>query len=280
MRINHLIQADVPRKLVRSDAAARFWLDSCGGRDQVAQQMQRDGWQAYEMPLPDLVARWCSALRPLMMDVGANTGFYSLLAAACGARHVHAFEPVTEIVEVLKANVSTSELSDRITLHQVALGAQAGEGLLFMPTNEHGLVETSASLNPKFHRQHSGNRPVPVRRVDDLMPSMTKGMSPGLSQGGGVPVLMKIDVKTAESEVLTGAIQVLRHWRPALVCEVLLGTDARFWHGLAESFNYVHFALHQQEPWLKAEQQVVPHDRARNHVFLPKENLALWMACL
>lgn len=275
MQINHLIQADVPSTLLRTGAAARFWMDSCGGRDQVAQQMQRDGWQAYEAPLPDLVARWCSALRPLMIDVGANTGFYSLLAAACGARHVHAFEPVTEIVEVLKANVSTSELSDRITLHQVALGAQAGEGLLFMPTTEHGLVETSASLNPKFRTQHSGQRPVPVRRLDDLMPGLTQGMSPGQA-----PVLIKIDVETAESEVLTGAIQLLHHWRPALVCEVLPGTDVRFWHGLAESFNYVHLAMKPQSPWLTPEPQVVPNDRARDHVFLPKENLAQWMACL
>ncbi|PUE05861.1 hypothetical protein B9Z51_17790 [Limnohabitans sp. T6-5] len=275
MRINHLIQADVPSTLVRSDASARFWMDSCGGRDQVAQQMQRDGWQAYEAPLPDLVARWCSALQPLMIDVGANTGFYSLLAAACGARHVHAFEPVTEIVEVLKANVSMSELSDRITLHQVALGAQAGEGLLFMPTTEHGLVETSASLNPKFRSQHSGQRPVPVRKLDDLMPSLTQGMSPGQP-----PLLMKIDVETAESEVLTGAMQVLHHWRPALVCEILQGTDVRFWQGLVERFDYVHFAMKPQAPWLQAEQQVVPNDRARDHVFLPKEHLVQWMACL
>lgn len=274
MRINHLIQADVTEPVVAAGAAARFWMDSCGGRDQVAQQMQRDGWQAYEAPLPDLVARWCHGLQPLMIDIGANTGFYSLLAAACGARHVHAFEPVTEIVEVLQANVTVSELSDRITLHQVALGAQAGEGLLFMPTTEHGLVETSASLNPKFRSQHSGQRAVPVRKLDDLMPSLTQGMTPGQ------PLLMKIDVETAESEVLTGAMQVLHHWRPALVCEILQGTDVRFWQGLVQRFDYVHFAMKPQAPWLHAEQQVVPNDRARDHVFLPKENLVQWMACL
>jgi len=109
LNIHHFFQIDLPPKGENPSGVQRFWMDSCGGRDQVARQISAQGWRAYEAPLPTLIEAWCSRLQAVFLDIGANTGFYSLLAATSGARHVHAFEPVTEIADVLKANVVLSE---------------------------------------------------------------------------------------------------------------------------------------------------------------------------
>lgn len=80
-----------------------------------------------------------------------------------------AFEPVQEIADVLAANVALSELNERVQLHRVAMGAQAGQQILHFPLANHGLLETSASLNPIFRLQHSQQRAVPVQTLDGVM---------------------------------------------------------------------------------------------------------------
>lgn len=263
MWINHLAQAD----LEFDDAHGRFWMDTCGGRDQVAMTLLQQGWAAYEPPLPALVASWCHALRPVFIDVGANTGFYSLLALAAGADHVHAFEPVAEIAEVLAENAAMSELAADLTLHRCALGAEEGESDLYFPRASHDLVETSASLNPAFRGDHEEVRLVPVARLDGVP-------GPGLPKG--TPVLLKLDVESHEPAVLAGAVALLRTARPAVVCEMLPGVDLDFYRRFFREHGYGHYALTSGKP--VAAQEMVLSMVHRDHLFLPREAAALWLA--
>lgn len=264
-QINHLVQAD----LEWDDAHRRFWMDTCAGRDQVAMTLLQSGWAAYEPPLPALVAQWCHALRPVFVDVGANTGFYSLLALAAGAVHAHAFEPVPEIAAVLASNAAVSEVMRRLSLHRAALGETDGEATLYLPLADHGLVETSASLNPQFRPRHSGQLQVPLARLDTALASRLPA---------GVPVLVKIDVESREPDVLKGATRLLKTARPALVCELLPGYDKAFFQALCRDGNYSHFALDSGVP---VEGELAEASEAhRDHLFLPAEHKALWLGPL
>ncbi len=268
MITHHLTQADVVLKgKVRSHS--RFWMDTCGGRDQVARTVMNTGWASYETPLPELIAKWSAGLQPLLIDVGANTGFYSLLALACGAREVHAFEPVTEIADVLWANAQTSELTYRLHLHREALGATAGTSTLFFPDNGHGLVETSASLNANFRAQHSEKRTVKVRRLDDVM--QAEGWNVNVMH----PYLLKLDVESHEPQVLTGASQLLNALRPALVCEILPGADMLFYAELMRTYGYAHYSLSRQG--LRFSEMIEASDVSRDHVFLPLAMQDEWL---
>ena len=269
--VGHWLQVDVP-------GPARFWMDSCTGRDQVALSAWADGWAAYEAPLPSLVARWCTALNPVVVDVGANTGFYSLLALATGAAHVHAFEPVRELADVLRANAQMSELTACLTVHEMALGdAQAMLDLHF-PDASHGLVETSASLNKAFRMQHAGVRKVLVQRLDTVL-------TPNVlwrDVEANTPVLVKIDVESHEPAVLQGASGWWQTVRPALVCEVLLGGDTVFLENFANANDYVHYALGRDGvvDGLMATERVTPSVTHRDHLFLPRTDAARWLAAL
>ena len=265
MFINHLAQADVQV----NGEHRRFWMDTCAGRDQVAMTLLGQGWKAYEAPLPMLVAQWCQAIKPVFIDVGANTGFYSLLALACGAMEAHAFEPVAEIAGILEANARVSELSGRLTLHPVALGASEGDATLYFPRADHGLIETSASLNSGFRSQHSARREVRVVRLDACLP---------LSSMVGREVLLKIDVESREADVLRGAPELLKNLRPAIVAELLPGVDLAAFEHLCREDGYSHYALEPAGPVKTFE--MTASERQRDHLFLPQAYAERWLAGL
>lgn len=260
MWINHLVQVDVPLP----NGFGRFWMDSCGGRDQVAMTVLKAGWSAYEAPLPALIAAWCAALNPVFIDVGANTGFYSLLALTSGASQAQAFEPVLEIAQVLAANMRVSEWDHALTCHVLALGESNALASLYLPLATHGLVETSASLNSSFRTQHEGVRRVSVQQLDTVLPIMADG-----------PVLMKIDVESLEPAVLNGAAGLLQRSRPAVICEILPDADVGFFNSFCKTHRYEHFAL--DSGWPVAAPELTLSLAQRDHVFLPIEDAGRWL---
>lgn len=66
-----------------------------------------------------------------VVDVGANVGAFTVLAAQLGAAEVHAYEPHPANAEVLRRNLATNRVDGRVTVHQAAVtGGAHPEGLL------------------------------------------------------------------------------------------------------------------------------------------------------
>ena len=137
----------------------------------------------------------------VVWDVGANVGYFSLLAARLGAQ-VHAFEPVPESAARLRANVAANGLEDRIELHEVAVGARTGR----YPFLVVGDPSWSHLADRGRHAMTREVRDVEVVRLDDLpLPA---------------PDLVKIDVEGSEGAVLEGGARILREHRPVVVVEL------------------------------------------------------------
>ena len=73
----------------------RFLMHGAGGQDAVARTLWwSDSRFDYERPLPDLFAS-CSRSARLILDVGAFSGFYSMIAATLPPdARIYAFEPM------------------------------------------------------------------------------------------------------------------------------------------------------------------------------------------
>jgi len=161
-------------------------------------------WEgSYEPITQQLVQQFC---RPgtVFFDVGANFGYYSMLAARNGAK-VIAFEPDFALAEELQLHVKLNGLEGRIELHRLAVFSRTGEVFLD-PAGEntaHGSAHVCSSEIPE-------TRSVRVRctTLDDFV---AEHLAPGL---------MKIDVEGAESDVLKGAEQAFGSTRPLILCEV------------------------------------------------------------
>jgi hypothetical protein len=81
------------------------------------------------------------------VDVGANYGFYSLLAAQWNpALKVLAFEPVPEIYEALRNNLALNNLLQRVKAHQLALAGQSGNAVFYLPASQSRDCEATGTL--------------------------------------------------------------------------------------------------------------------------------------
>jgi FkbM family methyltransferase len=69
----------------------------------------------------------------IFIDIGANIGYYSLMAACFGATRILAIEPNPHALERLVFNIAANGYDDRITVLPVALGDAAGQATLFIP---------------------------------------------------------------------------------------------------------------------------------------------------
>ncbi len=80
---------------------------------------------------PNYAQAFCNLLKPgdVVLDVGANHGFYSLIAAQriAPGGHVYAFEPSTNFYELIRASVSVNGLGNVVSVANLALGDAEGE---------------------------------------------------------------------------------------------------------------------------------------------------------
>lgn len=239
-------------------------MEACNGRDQVAVQARNTGWRSYEAPMPVVLSRLIGAKPCAFIDIGANTGFYSLIAARAGATVLHAFEPVPFIAEILLANTqhNFNEGCEIIQVYNYALSNSIGETFLYLPDQRHCLIETSASLNPEFRREHSDVLKIKVSTLDTHLE--LEPISPQLS------LLIKIDVESFEPQVLQGAAKTTLNRRPAILLEILPEADLEFYENWIAKHNYRHFQLLPPNNVIFAN-KIEASLRHRDHLLLPEE---------
>lgn len=138
----------------------------------------------------------------VVIDVGANIGYYSTLAKAAGAA-VFAFEPSTRARTYLERNLALNP-GGNVTVFPVALSDQRTKMALTTGLDvANHLVE-----QPSF----SGTEQVDVYPLDSLC------SGPGASVPSPV-ALIKIDAEGFDAQVIRGAGQTIMRDRPVLIVE-------------------------------------------------------------
>ena len=101
----------------------KFTMDALSGRDHVVHQCIASGLTYYELPLPTVLMALAQEANGKFLDVGANTGLYSLLAAASNLTlRTVGFEPVPSVRALMERNLAENfELAQRISLSPYAL---------------------------------------------------------------------------------------------------------------------------------------------------------------
>ncbi len=113
------IVASVGNDLWLTKVLNRFLMYVESADMSVAPYIVADGY--WEKPITDA---FIERLRPGMtvVDVGANYGYYSLLAAGIvgGSGHVHSFEPNARTFKLLMKNIQVNWLETIVSVHPVA----------------------------------------------------------------------------------------------------------------------------------------------------------------
>jgi FkbM family methyltransferase len=82
----------------------------------------------------------------LVIDIGANHGYFACYAAAKGCRLI-CFEPSATNQTWLKKNIAINGLCDQVELHATAVGAQSGSTTLYLLPKLGGAMHT---IEPAF----------------------------------------------------------------------------------------------------------------------------------
>lgn len=157
----------------------------------------------------------------VFIDVGANQGEFTLLAAALMPKgQVIAFEPNPVNLLRLQRNLDLNRVADssraraaRVSVLPVALGAAPGLAPMFTdPRRVRRLGDQNSGV---YSLAQSAQRREPVGVVQvDALDSILRMRSVAKVD------LIKIDVEGYELEVLAGAVSALRAFRPALLLEL------------------------------------------------------------
>jgi FkbM family methyltransferase len=143
-------------------------------------------------------------------DIGANIGFFSLLAARLvgGIGRVTAFEADPEIAARLRENVSRNQGAP-ISVEEKAVWSSSNQ-LLFARANAE--VSPDRGLGQVIDNDSEESAPGTIRvegvSVDEYV------------RKSAAPDFIKCDVEGAEVEVFRGAEKLLKERRPLILCEM------------------------------------------------------------
>lgn len=173
-------------------------------------------WEGLRGFEPECMGPWMefASRAKVVLDIGANTGMYSLFAAAVApSAAVHAFEPIARIASLMRTNVQLNP-GARITVHEMAVGAEDGTANIFDPGGDNAY---SASMNPHFLEGDKASYPVKVTTIDSFV----------REHGIASVDLVKLDVEGFEEFALAGMWSTLAQHRPPVFLEFL---DSREGH--------------------------------------------------
>ena len=156
----------------------------------------------------------------VMIDVGANTGSFSLLPAILPGLFVEAFEPLPTTFSMLKRNVEVNQIARHVHLHQMAVSSEPRANMaLQVPSDYHSKGGGSISTLGM-----TADRIVNESRRSGGDGNFTSVSVPVTTLDASLPViqhidLLKVDVEGWELFVLRGAKYLIMTHRPVIMLE-------------------------------------------------------------
>lgn len=196
-----------------------------------------------------------------IFDVGANIGYYSLLFAQGNPKcNVYAFEPLPHCYQYLVKNISSNNLSKRITPFPFALSS--APGFIDLHLNESEC--TNASLKKLKDSSSSKTITCNVSTLDVFCRNFNT-----------FPDMIKCDVEGAELLVFQGGENTILEAKPIIFSEILRKWSAAFnYHpndiiSFLSNMGYLCYAIGESS--LRACNSVDENTVETNYLFLHQE---------
>jgi FkbM family methyltransferase len=150
----------------------------------------------------------------LFADVGANIGFYTMIAARRGAR-VEAFEPTPEACKALERGLQLNAVAALVGVHRAACGSEAGTARF----------TTGLDISNHLAAPEEPGMDVPVTTLDEELAGREASMT-----------MFKVDAEGHDLDVLRGGMGTIERLMPVVLVEIWTGGSGPA--GLLEPFGY------------------------------------------
>lgn len=188
------------------------------------------------------------------IDVGANSGSYSILAGSVIGARVLALEPIPSTYTRLVANFNLNCIESPSEAMNLGLGSLPGS--LYMTSS----LDTMNQI--VFDKDSARSIQVDIKTLDLVASDL-------------IPALIKIDVEGWESEVIRGGFDTLRN--PSLVALILELNESGERYGyfdndILEVLNNFGFQPHTYDPFRRTLQQIPgKNPKGGNTIFIRNE---------
>ncbi|CEG12662.1 putative Methyltransferase FkbM family [groundwater metagenome] len=213
-------------------------MESDGG-DGVANVLGWAGFRGYEYETTKIFYDLVSTKKvDVFFDVGANTGYYTLLAGVANNKcQVLAFEPVLQGFSYLKRNILLNNLSNATAICSAVTNFD-GDVELYVPQCEDEGVPVSATTSKDFS----------VLETKITVPAITLDFFVNKNKIYKVD-LIKIDTERTEHNVIRGSKNIIKQYKPIIICEVLKGIQTeRLLESLLSDLGYKYYWI--TDKWL------------------------------
>ena len=218
--------------------------------DDVAKRIFWSGFREWEKETVPVMFDQIRKSR-CFVDIGANSGIYSVVAAFINPQvQVIGIEPIERLYAVLVRNVSANHVGSQVTSLNIAMGT-SNEIAAFHDSED----ATMSSLDTSGYQGKPGQIiRVQCRTLDSIVQELRIK-----------PDFLKIDVEGFEHAVLSGAAETLYKFRPRIVLEANPGdpsvTEVLKPYGY--TFNLI------TDTGLERRSEIVPHEKYRNWLCIP-----------
>lgn len=210
-----------------------------------------NGWEKVSLKL------WIELVKHsnTVLDIGANTGVYSLVAATINPNaEVFAFEPVQRKASIFNSNLELNPTLN-IKLFELAVSNDNGTATFYdLPTSS----QYSASLNKDMLASFTNriSYDVTVVKLDDLKELKNKKID-----------LIKLDVEMHEPEAIEGMIELVKRHKPFILIEILTNDIGSKIQEIFSALNYSYFNIDEINIPRKVE--VLTASDHYNFLFVP-----------
>jgi FkbM family methyltransferase len=186
-----------PLKLIPRSAVVPILQGPLRGKKWIAGSSTHGCWVGSYEYEKQLVFRRTVSAGDVVYDLGANVGFYTLLASvlAGDAGHVYSFEPLAANAAILQRHLEMNRIRN-CTVLQMAVTASDGVA--------HFDPSTSGDL---AHLSETSTETVKTVALDSLF----------VAGQIRAPRVMKIDIEGAELEALKGSVALIELHRPVIL---------------------------------------------------------------
>lgn len=170
-------------------------------------------------------------------DVGANSGYYSLVAAKINLNiTVYSFEPSSGPLHYLIENIQLNSLQNQIKVKSIALSNKIGEATYYEVTNAKypyvkynlggvGSLAVDTHKNPTQVKTDTLDHFIEVNLINKVD-------------------LIKIDTEGTENFILQGADYTIQNHQPIIICETLFNKIEGELEKIMKRYEY-HFFNYQ-----------------------------------
>ena len=176
-------------------------------------------WRGFNYIDAETVAVFCERARfaNTILDIGANWGYYSLLAGSVAPNaRIVAFEPHPFWFQQLKRNVTANRF-ENIQVENLALSDQCGNSSFYL-----GSSPGTSSLVKEYQDKYDPTE-ININTI-----TLDKYMRDNSQNGNKMIDLIKLDVEFHESAVLAGAKSIIKQCNPDIICEVIPDSDGTY----------------------------------------------------